>query len=134
VALTLPILLPMGSSRPVWSISMRSPALGALILAALVTLGDAVDAQAPSAQDAASGASAVAGPFAIGTPVRDRLGEVIGRITRLATGRDGRSLAMVRKGSESFAVPVSRLRMQGDAAVSDLTKAELKAEGERAQD
>ena len=66
--------------------------------------------------------------------MKDRLGEVIGRITRMATGRNGRSLAMVRKGSDSFAVPASRLRMQGDVAVSDLTKAELKAEGERGQD
>jgi hypothetical protein len=112
---------------------MRRPPFGALILAACVA-ATAANAQAPSALDAASGASAVAGPFAIGTPVRDRLGEVVGRITRMATARDGRSLAMVRKGSDSFAVPVSRLRMQGDVAVSDLTKAELKAEGERAQD
>ena len=107
---------------------------GAFIVTAFLAAGGLASAQAPSALDAASGASAIVGPFAIGTPVRDRLGEVIGRITRMTTAKDGRTLVMVRKGPDSFAVPASRLRMQGDTAVSDLTKAELRSEGERAQD
>jgi hypothetical protein len=88
---------------------------------------------APSAEDAASGASAIAGPFAIGVTVKDRNGETVGRITRLTTAPDGRTLVMIRLGVDSFAVPAARLRMQGEVAVSTLTKEELKAEGRLAQ-
>jgi hypothetical protein len=88
---------------------------------------------APSAADAAAGAAAIAGPFAIGATVRDGAGEVVGRITRLTTGPDGHTLVMVRLGVDSFAVPAARLHMKDGEVVSALTKAELKDEGRRAQ-
>jgi hypothetical protein len=99
----------------------------------LVAGAGGVQAQAPSAGDAATGSSAIAGPFAIGTTVKDSTGEVVGRITRLTTAPDGRTLVMVRYGVDSFAVPAARLRMEGEVAVSALTKAQLKAEGKQAQ-
>ena len=111
----------------------RSP-LGAILVSILVLGGASLaQAQAPSADDAATGASAIAGPFAIGTTVKDSAGETVGRITRLTTAPDGRTLVMVRFGVDSFAVPAARLRMEGEVAVSTLTKAQLKAEGKQAQ-
>jgi hypothetical protein len=111
----------------------RSP-FGALALFALLACGPAVaQEQAPSATDAGAAASAIAGPFAIGATVRDSTGETVGRITRLTTAPDGRTLVMVRLGVDSFAIPASALRMQGDVVVSRLTKAQLKAQGEQAQ-
>ena len=110
---------------------MRSLALSALISVSLALAGEAFADQtrgAPAAEDLATGASAIAGPFAIGVRVKDNSGKTIGRITRLTTGPDGRTLVMVRLGSDSFAVPAARLRMDGDTAVSDLSRDELKAE------
>jgi hypothetical protein len=110
------------------------PPFGALALFAVLACAPALAQElAPSASDAASAASAIAGPFAIGATVRDSAGETVGRITRLTTAPDGRTLVMVRMGVDSFAIPASALRMQGDVVVSSLTKAELKAQGEQAQ-
>jgi hypothetical protein len=114
---------------------VSSSPFGAL-LAAVFVLTPAfafAQAHAPSADDAGSGASAITGPFAIGATVKDRNGETVGRITRLTTAPDGRTLVMIRFGVDSFAVPAARLRMQGDVVVSSLTKEELKAEGRLAQ-
>ena len=114
---------------------MSSSPFGALFAAAVFVTPASVFAQAhaPSADEAANSASAIAGPFAIGATVKDRNGETVGRITRLTTAPDGRTLVMIRLGVDSFAVPAARLRMQGDVAVSTLTKEELKAEGRLAQ-
>ena len=111
----------------------RSP-LGALAVTLSILAAPAMaQERAPSADELAAGASAIAGPFAIGATVKDRLGETVGRITRLTTARDGSTLVMVRKGVDSFVVPAARLRMRGDLVVSQLTKAELKAEGRQAR-
>lgn len=116
---------------------MSRPPLGALVLSVVLSLGAAANAappvRAPSADDTAEAASAIAGPFAIGATVKDRAGETVGRITRLTTAPDGSTLVMLRMGVDSFAVPAARLRMQGEFVVSSLSKAELKAEGRRAQ-
>jgi hypothetical protein len=112
----------------------RSP-FGAIVAAALALSAAPAIAQdvAPSVVDAAAGAAAIAGPFAIGATVKDSAGEVVGRITRLTTAPDGSTLVMVRLGVDSFAVPAARLHMRGAEVVSTLTKAELKAEGRQAQ-
>ncbi len=115
---------------------MFRSALGAIVaaVAALALPGVAASQDsAPSAVEAGVSASAIAGPFAIGATVKDRNGETVGRITRLTTAPNGRTLVMLRLGVDSFAVPAARLRMQGNMVVSDLTKDELKAEGRIAQ-
>ncbi len=103
----------------------------ALALSALPLRAIAAEAAEP-ASAWAEPASATAGPFAIGVTVKDSAGETVGRITRLTTAEDGRTLVMVRLGSDSFAVPASRLHMDGEVAVASVPKAQLKSEGRRA--
>jgi curli biogenesis system outer membrane secretion channel CsgG len=81
---------------------------------------------AVTAADHAVPASAVTGPFAIGSEVRDSSGAVMGRITRMANDKDGAPQVMVRKGVDSFAIPAGQLRMQDGVAVSARTREELK--------
>jgi len=108
-----------------------SSPFGAVLAVATALIPGGLLAQqiAPSAADVASPASAIVGPFAIGATVKDRNGETVGRITRLTTARDGRTLVMVRLGVDSFALPAARLHVAGDIVTSHLTKDELKAEG-----
>lgn len=110
-------------SRPVVS--------GTLLTLALLGAG-AVAAQpaAPSASDAAQNASALSGPLAVGATVRDPAGQTLGRVSRLTTGKDGRTLVMLRKGVDSFAVPESILRVQGGEVVSSLDRNGIKALGD----
>ncbi|MBS0410387.1 MAG: hypothetical protein JSR86_10775 [Proteobacteria bacterium] len=86
----------------------------------------------PTAADVAQDTSALAGPLAVGATVRDPAGEVLGRITRLTTARDGGTLVMVRKGVDSFAVPADRLRVTPQGVVSSLDRQGIKALGDSA--
>jgi hypothetical protein len=93
------------------------------------TLGATLGANAAAA--ASVDASATRGSFAIGLPVRDPTGLVIGRITRLTTDASGHSVAMVRQGADTLSIPVARLTMRGNYAVSAETRDELQGKGRR---
>lgn len=85
---------------------------------------------APSAAEAAHDTSALSGPLAVGATVRDPAGATLGRVARLTTGRDGRTLVMLRKGVDSFAVPEDVLHMKGGELVSSLDRNGIKALGD----
>lgn len=111
-------------SRPVVSGSLLSFAL-------LMGAGPALaQPTAPSAADAARDASALSGPLAVGATVRDPSGKTLGRVSRLTTGKDGRTLVMLRKGVDSFAVPETILHMRGGEVVSSLDRNGVKALGD----
>lgn len=87
-------------------------------------------ATAPSANaatGAGSDASATAGAFAVGAPVKDNTGAVIGSITELKPGASGSQMATIKMGSDNFAVATTGLAMQDGAAVINMTQAELQA-------
>ena len=92
----------------------------------------AVSGDAGRARPAESGAhdsAATRGPLAIGAAVSDRNGVEIGHVTRLTTGRDGRSVAEVRRDEDLYAIPVDELRARDGAAFSTLTLEQLKRDG-----
>jgi len=104
----------------------------AIVAVILILAAGAAAAQpaARSALDAGHNASALSGPLAVGATVRDPAGETLGRVARLTTGRDGRTLVMLRKGVDSFAVPEDILRLQGGEVVSSLDRNGIKALGD----
>ena len=101
--------------------------------AALADTGvTAVRMDAGRAKPAESGAhdsAATLGPLAIGATVRDRTGAEIGHVTRLTTGKDGRSVAEVRHDEDVYVIPVDELYARDGAAVSTLTLEQLKRSG-----
>jgi hypothetical protein len=68
--------------------------------------------------------------LAVGATVRDPAGETLGRVSRLTTGKDGRTLVMLRKGVDSFAVPEDILHVKGGEVVSSLDRNGIKALGD----
>jgi hypothetical protein len=84
---------------------------------------------AAPAASAATGSSAdtnaTAPAFAVGTPVKDNTGAVIGSISELKPGATGAQMATIKMGSDQFAVATSGLAMQNGAAVINMTQAEL---------
>jgi hypothetical protein len=96
-----------------------------------LALADEAHDRTPAATDVATNASALAGPLAVGATVRDGKGEVLGRITRLTTGRDGQTVVMLRKGVDSFTVPTRILHMQGAEVVSSLDREGVRALGDK---
>lgn len=117
---------------------MPRPVVSGIILPlALISLGATLIAApalaqptAPAATDAAHNASALSGPLAVGATVRDPAGQTLGRVSRLTTGKDGRTLVMLRKGVDSFAVPETILHLQGGEVVSSLDRNGIKALGD----
>ncbi|MGA0601741.1 hypothetical protein ACO2Q3_13630 [Caulobacter sp. KR2-114] len=103
----------------------------AIVLTLILAAGPALaQPAAPAADDAAHNASALTGPLAVGATVRDPSGQTLGRVSRLTTGKDGRTLVMLRKGVDSFAVPEAILHVRGGEVVSSLDRAGIKALGE----
>ena len=89
----------------------------------------AVAMQPGRARPSESGAhdsAATLGPLAIGALVSDRNGAEIGHITRLTTGKDGRSVAEVRHDEDMFSIPTAMLYTHGGKAFSSQTLDELK--------
>jgi hypothetical protein len=103
-----------------------------LVTAAVLMSGSglAQPLAAPSAADAAHNASALTGPLAVGATVRDPAGQTLGRITRLTTGPDGRTLVMLRKGVDSFTVPADVLHVAAGEVVSSLDRDGVKKLGD----
>ena len=73
--------------------------------------------------------AATRGPLAIGADVTDSAGAEIGHVTRLTTGKDGRSIAEVRNDEEVFSIPIADLHARDGAAVSTLTLEQLRKSG-----
>jgi hypothetical protein len=113
----------------------RVAVAAALALAVLASAGiaragvTAVSVDAGRARPAESGghdSAATRGPLAIGATVTDRTGAEIGHVTRLTTGKDGRSVAEIRHDEDVYVIPVDELYARDGAAFSTLTLDQLK--------
>ena len=104
--------------------------------------GSALAAKAPAASpssppDAAAGpsattapgadASATAGGFAVGMPVKDNTGATIGSIASLGSDAGGNQTAVIKMGADQFQLQTSKLNQTGGAAVINLTQAQITA-------
>jgi hypothetical protein len=70
--------------------------------------------------------SAPAGSLAVGLPVKDKTGAVIGAITDLKPGAGGQQ-ATVKMGDQTFAIGAQSFVVMNGAAVINATEAQLKA-------
>jgi hypothetical protein len=115
----------------------RAALAAALAAAVLIHAGTAaadvgvtaVAAQPGRARPAESGAhdsAATRGPLAIGAAVTDPNGQEIGRVTRVATDKNGHSLVEVRLDENVFSIPADVLYTQGGKAFSARTLDQLK--------
>ena len=89
----------------------------------------AVAAQPGRARPAESGAhdsAATRGPLAIGAAVTDPNGLEVGRVTRVTTDKNGRSLVEVRLDEDVFSIPAADLYTHGGKAFSAQTLDQLK--------
>ena len=92
------------------------------------SMGSSGSATSPSASTGASADTTATAPaFAVGTPVKDNTGTVIGSITEVKPGATGAQTATIKMGSDQFAVATSGLAMQDGAAVINMSQAELQA-------
>ena len=82
--------------------------------------------RARPAESGGRDSAATLGPLAIGAVVRDPTGAEIGRVTRLTTAKDGRSIAEIRRGDDVFKIPLDQLYASGGKAFSTATLDELK--------
>jgi hypothetical protein len=94
-----------------------------------VTAVTAAPGRARPTESGARDSAATLGPLAIGALVTDRNGAEIGRVTRLTTGKNGRSVVEVRSNEDLFSIPVDVLYTHGGRAFSSETLDELKHSG-----
>jgi hypothetical protein len=81
---------------------------------------------AASAKTAAGAdASATAGGFAVGMPVKDNTGATIGSIASLGSDAGGNQTALIKMGSDQFQLQTAKLSQSGGAAVINLTQAQI---------
>jgi hypothetical protein len=84
-------------------------------------------AQSGTATDTSATAPASAsGTLAVGLPVKDKTGAVIGEIADLKAGPEGQQ-ATVKMGDQSFAIGASSFVVMNGAAVINATQDQLKA-------
>jgi hypothetical protein len=110
-----------------------------LVGAALaLSVGFAAQAQPPATQPAnppsatsppPADASATASMFKAGMVVKDNAGATVGTITQVGRTSDGTAAVAVNVDGKAVALPASALSLSpaGDAAVSSMTKAQIKA-------
>lgn len=97
--------------------------------AATLALTAAVPALAQTtAPTQSEGAGATAGPaaLAVGMPVKDKTGVVVGQISELKPAPGGQQ-ATVKMGDQSFSISTQSFVVQNGAAVLNATEAQLKA-------
>jgi hypothetical protein len=94
-----------------------------------VTAVTAAPGRARPTESGAHDSAATLGPLAIGALVTDRNGAEIGRVTRLTTAKNGRSVAEVRSNEDLFSIPMDVLYTHGGRAFSSETLDELKHSG-----
>jgi hypothetical protein len=68
----------------------------------------------------------VAPELAVGLPVRDNTGTVIGRITKVGADASGAQVATIRMGVDTVQVEADRLTVHNGLAEIDATPAELR--------
>jgi hypothetical protein len=95
----------------------------ALTLAAAPALAQTAATTPPGADaNATAGATQGASALAVGQPVKDKTGAVIGEITDLKAGT-----ATVKMGDQSFSIAAQSFVVQNGAAVINATQDQLKA-------
>jgi hypothetical protein len=94
-----------------------------------VTAVTAAPGRARPTESGAHDSAATLGPLAIGALVTDRNGVEIGRVTRVTTDKNGRSVAEVRSNEDLFSIPMDVLYTHGGRAFSSETLDELKHSG-----
>ncbi|HWF75850.1 MAG TPA: hypothetical protein VN694_01615 [Caulobacteraceae bacterium] len=118
--------------RPVFQLIATATALIAgSALAAPADSSQAASAgkSAPPSAKTATGAdaSATAGGFAVGMPVKDNTGATIGSIASLGSDAGGNQTAVIKMGADQFQLQTSKLNQTGGAAVINLTQAQITA-------
>jgi hypothetical protein len=81
----------------------------------------------PAPIGSAPNTDATAPGVAVGLPVKDNTGVLIGLITDVKTDTDGKQVAVVRMGPDAFSVETDRLAVQNGAASINATQAQLKS-------
>ena len=71
--------------------------------------------------------SATAGGFTVGMPVKDNTGATIGTISDIKADASGKPSAVIRMGTDQFAVSTSNLGQTDGAATINLTQAQINA-------
>jgi hypothetical protein len=113
----------MGASDP----SAATPPSSASGSAAGAATDPAAGAAAGGASSgAASGPSASASPVAVGQAVKDKTGATIGKVSDVKTEADGKTVATIQMGADTFAVDTSALAVDKGSAVINATQAEIK--------
>ena len=83
-------------------------------------------ANASASEGEASADTRAAGRLAIGTSVRDSSGMAVGRVVALGANAQGQAQAVIQMGSRKVTVPASSLTVNGNVAVSNQTRAQLR--------
>lgn len=110
---------------------ITTSAAAALALAAAAPAFAQADqaTQAPAASTGAAASTSATAPaasaLAVGLPVKDKTGTLIGQITDLKPGADG-GQATVKMGDQSFAIGAQSFVVQNGAAVINATQAQLR--------
>jgi ABC-type transporter Mla subunit MlaD len=119
----------MTPTRAAWAAALATAVLVQAGTAAADAGVTAVATQPGRARPAESGAhdsAATLGPLAIGAAVTDPNGLEVGRVTRVTTGKNGRSLVEVRLDDDVFSIPAEGLYTHGGKAFSAETLDQLK--------
>jgi hypothetical protein len=125
----------MSRSGVALAVALAAAALPFAVLASAAFAGAGVTAvrmdpgRARPAESGAHDSAATLGPLAIGAAVSDSTGAPIGHVTRLTTGKDGRTIAEVRHDEDVYAIPVDELSARGGAAFSTVTLDQLRRDG-----
>jgi hypothetical protein len=93
-----------------------TPAAAPPAASAIATLGVASNATANVSQTT---------ELALGLPVKDRLGVVIGQVSNIEADRKYGQLVTIQMGEESFRLPSDRFGLWGGAATINLTQADI---------
>lgn len=80
----------------------------------------------PSATGTATDTSTTVAALAVGLPVKDNTGAVVGEITQLKPEAGGKQTATIKMGAETFAVDTASLAVANDGATINASQAELK--------
>ncbi len=80
-------------------------------------------ASSPSGSDA----SATAASLAVGATVKDKTGASIGEVTAVKPDPNGKQVATIKMGADTFAVETDKLAVADGSATINATQAELKA-------
>jgi hypothetical protein len=101
-------------------------ALAGLIAAPALAQTATAPPAAPPAPATGTAADTSAAALAVGLPVKDNTGAVVGEITQLKPEAGGKQTATIKMGAETFAVDTASLAVASDGATINASQAELK--------